>query len=221
MATWVPVNAHSNQSQAQNFCTMKKWRRKRAVRWGRPLRYAIVSESPRMLRLMNGTKIKQPIEGVELYIAKGKHVYALTQFGLRERCVDFTKKNNYCKKIISGRGHHQGQAYPRVRLHGKKYPLHVLMALAWKGGIPKGKVADHINGDIDDFSYENIRVIDIPENDRCGGILRRMRNAAKRMNEPRLNPKNMPQEKLLEIFETLPIPKNGRVKDEVWLRYLD
>ena len=154
-----------------------------------------------MLRLMNGTKIKQPIEGVELYIAKGKHVYALTRYGLRERCVDFTKKNNYCKKIISGRGHHQGQAYPRVRLHGKKYPLHVLMALAWKGGIPKGKVADHINGDIDNFSYENIRVIDIPENDRCGGILRRLRNAARKYNLPQMDPANRTPEDMLEVFE--------------------
>lgn len=184
------------------------------------LDYSVLSETPRILQLRDGTLLRQPIEGIDLYLSEDARVYAINRTGLREKRVDFTKKNNYCKRLTTGRGHHQGQNYPRVRFLGKKFSMHALMALAWKGGIPKGKVADHINGDIDDFSIRNIRVIDIPENDRCGGILRRMRNAAKRLKEQRLNPKNMPQEKLLEIFATIPIPKNGRVKDEVWLSYL-
>lgn len=75
------------------------------------------------------------------------------------------------------------------------------MAYAWLGGIPDGMVPDHINGNIDDFRTSNLRVITVEENDRCGGILRRLRNASIKYGLPELNPRNMTREELLERFE--------------------
>ena len=185
------------------------------------LDYSVLSETPRILQLRDGTLLRQPIEGIDLYLSEDARVYAINRTGLREKRVDYTKKNNYCKRLNTGRGHHQGQNYPRVRFLGKKYSMHTLMAILFKGGVPKGKVADHINGNIDDFSIRNIRVISIPENNRCGGILKRYRNASKRLNEPRLNPLNIPQEKLLRIFAEFRKPKSGKVKDSYLLSLLD
>jgi hypothetical protein len=91
------------------------------------------------------------------------------------------------------------------------------MALAWCGGIPDGFVADHINGDIDNFSFENIRVIDIPENNRCGGVLKRLRNLSKKRNDPSLNPLNIAQKDLLEIFDRT----KGRNLDKVFLKEVE
>ena len=168
---------------------------------GRLLRYVIISESPCRLRLLNGTELRQPIADVPLFVSKTGKVYSLTQQGLRERRVNFTKKRNYCKKLTTGRGHHQGQAYPRVPYRSNDYPMHKLMALAWKDGIGIGKVVDHINGDIDNFSFENIRVIEITENNWCGGILRRLRNAARKHNLPYMDPARRTPDDMLDLFK--------------------
>ena len=190
----------------------KKRRKPRSP--GKPLWYKQDPRDKRTIILKNGTCIRQAIVGVGLYISHGRSLYALTGQGLCKRTVDYSKKKNYCKKITTGRGHNQGETYPRVTFRGKKYALHQLMAKAWKGGIPDGFVADHINGDIDDFSYENIRVIDKPENSRCGGILKRLRNLSRKRNDPSLNPLIIAQKDLLEIFERT----KGRNLDKVFLK---
>lgn len=196
----------------------KKRRKPRSP--GKPLWYKQDPRDKRTIILKNGTRIRQAIVGVGLYISHGRSLYALTGQGLCKRTVDYSKKKNYCKKITTGRGHNQGETYPRVWFQGKKYRLHQLMALAWCGGIPEGFVADHINGDIDNFSFENIRVIDIPENNRCGGILKRLRNLSKKRNDPSLDPLNIKQEDLLEIFERTKGVK-GKKLDKVFLKEVE
>lgn len=196
---------------------MSKKKRKKP---GKAMRFKQDPMDARTLILRNGTRIRQSIEGVGLYISHGKRLYALTSRGLCPRSVDFTQKNNYCKRLNTGRGRAQGQVYPRVSLQGKKYRLHQLMALAWCGGIPDGFVADHINGDIDNFSFENIRVIDILENNRCGGILKRLRNLSKKRNDPSLDPLNIKQDDLLEIFERTKGVK-GKKQDKVFLKEVE
>lgn len=190
----------------------------------RRLEYKQDPSDTMQLILRNGTRIRKGEPDVELYISPGKRVYGITMFGLREKRVDYCKKNNYCKKITTGRGHHQGESYPRVTFCGKKYALHQLMAKAWKGGVPIGFVADHTNGDIDDFSYENIRVIDIAENDRCGGILKRLRNLSEERIDPSLLPVNIKNVDLLEIFERTKCMKGTRSKRkrrEMFLRAVE
>lgn len=155
----------------------------------------------RQLILNNGTRLRQAYDGVGLFLSQGGNVYALSPVGLRSRRVNFWKKNTYCKRLRTGRGHHQGQCYPFVHFHGHVYRLHQLMACAWLGGIPDGMVPDHINGNINDFRTANLRVIPVEENDRCGGILRRLRNASVKYDLPELNPLHMPREELLDRFE--------------------
>jgi len=167
----------------------------------KPLCYKPDPQNKRQLILRNGTRLRQAIIDVNLYLSQGGNVYALTQLGLRNRRVNFWKKNNYCKRIMHGRGRCQGQCYPYVHFHEHTYRLHQLMACAWLGGIPDGMVPDHINGNIDDFRTANLRVITVEENDRCGGILRQLRNASVKYNLSELNPRNMSREELLERFE--------------------
>ena len=171
----------------------------------------------RQLILCNGTRLRQAYDGVGLFLSQGGNVYALTQLGLRNRRVNFWKKNTYCKRLHTGRGRSQGQCYPYVHFHEHTYRLHQLMACAWLGGIPDGMVPDHINGNIDDFRTANLRVITVEENDRCGGILRRLRNASVKYNLSELNPSNMSREELLDLFERLK-PYRGKALDEAILQ---
>lgn len=191
----------TNICKSQRIKQRQLRNKRKARKPGRPLRYVVVSESPRVLRLTNGTELRQPVEGVELYISQNGRVFSLTSFGLRERHVDFTKKNHYLKPLHTGRGRSQGQVYPRLGFRGKKYSIHQLIAIAWKGGIGFGEVVDHINGDIDNFSFDNIRVIEIPENNWCGGILRRLRNAARKHNLPYMDPARRTPEDMLDLFK--------------------
>lgn len=158
-------------------------------------------DDSRQLILSNGTRLRQAYDGVGLFLTQGGNVYALTRLGLRNRRVNYWKKNTYCKRLHTGRGCSQGQNYPYVEYHGRTYRIHRLMAHAWLGGIPDGMVPDHINGDIDDFRTANLRIVSVEENDRCGGILRRLRNASVKYGLPELNPRNMSREELLERFE--------------------
>ena len=167
----------------------------------KPLCYKPDPQDKRQLILSNGTRLRQACDGVGLYLSQRGGVYALTRLGLHNRRVGFWKKNNYCKRIMHGCGRSQGQSYPYVGYRGRTYRVHRLMACAWLGGIPDGMVPDHINGDIDNFRCENLRVVPREENDRCGGILRRLRNASIKYNLPELNPIHMTQEELLERFE--------------------
>ena len=221
MATCVYVNGRSNQNQAQNFSLMSKKKRKYRNP-GKPLRFRRDPVDKRVLILLNGTRIRQPIVGVGLYLSERKRVYTLTEIGLRHKRVNYWKKNHYLKRTRTG--HRQGQIYPYVSFQGRTYRMHILMALAWKGGLPEGMVADHTNGDIDDFSAENIRIIDIPENIRCGGILRRLRNVAKERNDPSLLPVNIDNADLLEIFERtkcMQTTKNRRKRKAMFLREVE
>ena len=197
---------------------MSKKRRKIS---GPPLQYKVDPDDERQLILKNGTRIRQPIIGVGLYLSERKRVYTLTRMGLRPRRVNYWKKNHYLKRTRNG--HRQGQSYPYVSFQGRTYRMHILMALAWKGGLPRWMVADHTNGDIDNFSAENIRVIDITENYRCSGILKRLRNAAIKRHEPSLDPLNWRIGDLLDLFERLRVMQGlpRRQKEKVFLRELD
>lgn len=192
------------KSTCKSLCIAERHLRNRRRKPRKPqpfLWFKFDPDDSRQLILSNGTRLRQAYDGVGLFLSQGGNVYALSRVGLRYRRVNFWKKNTYCKRLHTGRGRSQGQTYPYVHYQGRTYRLHQLMAYAWLGGIPDGMVPDHINGNIDDFSLRNIRVVTVEENDRCGGILRRLRNASVKYNLPELNPRNMTQEELLERFE--------------------
>ncbi len=125
-------------------------------------------------------------------------MYALSKYGLLPRKIQYLRKNHYCKKTKGGAT--QGQRYPYVMFRGKKYDVHLLVVLAWIGERKDGEEIDHINGNIDDCRVINLRIVTKEENRRCAKILRKLRKAAKQLHDPALDPKNMPQERLLKIF---------------------
>ncbi len=176
-----------------------------------PVAYVVVSESPRILRLKNGTRLKQAIEGVELYLSQGGRVYSLTKYGLRQITIQYNRKKQYGKKSVNGVNN--GPRYPYVIFNGKKYDVHLLVVLAWIGVRKDGEEIDHINGNIDDCRKVNLRIVTKEENRRCAQILRRLRKAAKELKDPTLDPKNMTQERLLKIYATITVDDPAKIME--------
>ena len=158
--------------------------------------YAVVADNQKTLRLRNGTVLRQAIPGVGLYLSQGGRVYSLTAFGLRPRRIRFLKKNNYGKKSANG------------------YDVHILVTLAWLRPRREGEEIDHINGNIDDCRLVNLRIVTKEENRRCAQILRRLRKAAKQLNDPSLDPINIPQSRLLKIFATLTVDDPTKIMED-------
>lgn len=177
-----------------------------------PVEYAVVADNHRILRLRNGTALRQAISGVGLYLSQGGRVYSLTAFGLRPRRIRFLKKNNYGKKTANGVPN--GQRYPYVDFRGKKYDVHLLVVLAWLRQRREGEEIDHINGNIDDCRLVNLRIVTKEENRRCAQILRRLRKAAKQLKDPTLNPRNMTQERLLKIYATITVDDPAKIMED-------
>lgn len=182
-----------------------------------PVEYVVVSESPRILRLKNGTRLKQAIEGVELYLSQGGRVYSLTKYGLRQIAIQYNRKKQYGKKSVNGVNN--GPRYPYVIFNGKKYDVHFLVVLAWIGVRKDGEEIDHINGNIDDCRLVNLRIVTKEENRRCAQILRRLRKAAKQLNDPSLDPLNIPQSRLLKIFASLTVADPKDIMDDDFTHY--
>jgi len=170
-------------------------------RWAKPIGYKVDINDPHQLILRNGTRIRQILDGVDLYLSESGLVYSLTRFGLRRRRVDINKKSRYGLKSYNGVKN--GQTYPYITFRGHTYRVHIYMALAWIGPRPNGHEIDHLNGNIDDWRRCNLDYVTIEENRRRAAILRRLRNAARQLNNPLLDPINIPQERLLRIFDSV------------------
>ena len=177
-----------------------------------PREYAVVADNQNILRLRNGTVLRQAIPGVGLYLSQGGQVYSLTAFGLRPRRIRFLKKNKDGRK--SRNGVPNGQRYPYVDFRSKSYPVHILVTLAWLRARREGEEIDHINGNIDDCRLVNLRIVTKEENRRCAQILRRLRKAAKQLKDPSLDPIHIPQSRLLKIFATLTVCDPKDVMDD-------
>ena len=174
--------------------------------------YAVVADNGKTLRLRNGTALRQAISGVGLYLSQSGRVYSLTAFGLRPRRTRFLKKNNYGKKTSGGTA--QGQRYPYIMFQGRKYEVHILVTLAWLRPRREGEEIDHINGNIDDCRLVNLRIVTKEENRRCAQILRRLRKAARELNDPSLDPKNRTPEDMLKIYATLTVCDPNKIMDD-------
>jgi hypothetical protein len=76
----------------------------------------------------------------------------------------------------------------------------MLMALTWIGPRPEGYEVDHINGDMLDWSTDNLQYVTPKENIKRAVILRARRMVARQDNDPSKLPENMKPEELLAIF---------------------
>ena len=108
-----------------------------------------------------------------IWISHDLRVYALDGEQFVQLKVNTSRNRNYGQ--LSPGGFRSGHTYPRVDYKGKTYYVHRLMAIAWIGVIPEGWQVDHINGDIYNWSLDNIRIVTMAENYRCGVILRWLR----------------------------------------------
>ena len=79
----------------------------------------------------------------------------------------------------------------------------MLMALTWIGSRPEGMEVDHLNGDMLDWSTDNLEYITPAENRKRARLLRVLRSIGR-------DPKQMSREELLSIFSkyTFTNPQN-------------
>lgn len=176
-----------------------------------PLWYKVNPNDPSVLILRNGMRIKQK-EGLDLFISDQGALYSLTRRGLRRLRINYTRKRRYGKK--SRNGVPNGRRYPYITFRGGTYVIHILMVETWIRPRREGEEIDHINGNIDDCRLINLRIVTKEENRRCAQILRRLRKAAKQLNDPSLDPLNIPQPRLLKIFATLTVGDPAKIMED-------
>ena len=83
--------------------------------------------------------------------------------------------------------------YPKLQHYLGNARVHMLMALTWLGPIPACHVVDHLNGDIFDWSLDNLQYVTPQENHKRARLLQVLRSIGR-------NPKKMSREELLNIF---------------------
>ena len=82
--------------------------------------------------------------------------------------------------------------YPSVRQYGNVM-CHTVMALTWIGPRPAGCECDHINGDITNWSVDNLQYVTPAENRKRARLLRVLRSIGR-------DPRKMSRDELLGIF---------------------
>lgn len=108
-------------------------------------------------------------QGKPLYCSRDGHFY--NRYG-REIRYHFSPYNR-----TPGRGCHnkkRGLQYPDMTGFGS-IKCHLLIAVTWIGPRPEGYECDHINGDIMNWSADNLEWVTPAENRRRASILRKLR----------------------------------------------
>ena len=159
------------------------------------------------LRLVDGTIVRKCPTDKPLYCSRAGKFYSihnaiLTDDGwvLRE-----VKPNFSPAMRTPGRHCHNGRrgcVYPIMRQYDKQL-CHKLIALTWIGPRPQGMEIDHVNGNILDWSVENLEYVTPAENRKRARLLRVLRSIGR-------DPLKMSREELLEIFRKYEFvnPKN-------------
>ena len=99
-----------------------------------------------------------------------------------------------CTPIVRRPNRHS--QYPLIWRGNTTITIHVIVARAWIGGIPKGWHVDHIDGNKFDAAVRNLRIVPAWLNHRDGGFLRKLRHK-------KIDPTMFAQAVLLEYFERM------------------
>lgn len=99
-----------------------------------------------------------------------------------------------CTPIVRRPNRHS--QYPLIWHGNTTITIHVIVARAWIGGIPKGWQVDHIDGNKFDAAVRNLRIVPAWLNHRDGGFLRKLRHK-------KIDPTMFAQAVLLEYFERM------------------
>ena len=163
-------------------------------------------EGHEQLRLVDGTIVRRCPIVKPLYCSRDGRFFSvrnaiLTDYGwiLNEIQYNFSSSSR-----TPGRACHNGRRgniYPIMR-HFDNMQCHKLIALTWIGPRPlytdsKGELrpmeVDHLNGDIMDWSADNLQYVTTKENNRRARILRSLRQQS-------IDPTTLTRSQLLQIF---------------------
>lgn len=156
------------------------------------------------LRLVDGTIVRKCPTIKPLYCSRAGKFYSvhnaiLTDDGWVLREIKPVLKQSGTRRCTHTNG--TGTHYPFMRNFGNKH-CHFLVAAAWLGprpmvcdqdGITIRMQIDHLNGDIFDWSADNLQYVTPAENRKRAKLLRVLRSIGR-------DPKQMSREELLEIF---------------------
>ena len=125
---------------------------------------------PNIQFLPDGTEVKLcPIEFTKkpLYCSRAGKFYNLQ---LIEMKTDYSpsQRRGYVREST-------GSRYPRVPSHYGHNTCHKIMALTWLGPQVPGMEVDHVNGDIFNWSADNLEWVTPAENRRRARLLRLLR----------------------------------------------
>ena len=154
---------------------------------------------PEQLRLTDGTIVRRCPTDKPLYCSRAGKFYSVHGMAITdEGCVMQEIKPNWNEAMVHHKG---GSCYPLLRSY---YPhlCHNLIALTWLGPrpivvTPEGNAIpleiDHLNGDILDWSVDNLQYVTPAENRKRARLLRVLRSIGR-------DPRKMSRAELLEIF---------------------
>ena len=170
--------------------------------------YGFTDKSQTVVRIYttNGGMItaKQCPTDKPLYCTRDGHFFSLTKFGLREvkPCFAVPRDPRVCHT-----------RYPFMRQFGAKH-CHFLVAGAWYGPRPEGMVIDHLNGDILNWSAENLEYVTPEENRKRARLLRVLRSIGR-------EPKEMSYAELGEIFRKYRFEEPEKIMDADMTRHME
>ena len=149
------------------------------------------------LRLVDGTIVRKCPTDKPLYCSREGKFYSVHMMQITEEgCVMREVRPSFSpirrKRWRSSNGI-SGTQYPVMR-NFNCMNCHTLIALTWIGPRPQGMEIDHLNGNILDWSADNLEYVTPAENRKRARLLRVLRNIGR-------DPRKMSREELLEIFE--------------------
>ena len=147
------------------------------------------------LRLVDGTIVRKCPTIKPLYCSRAGKFYSVHNMQITdEGCIMREIKPNLAQAGTRKCTHTNGNGthYPFLRQFRAKH-CHFLVAGAWYGPRPEGMVIDHLNGDILNWSADNLEYVTPEENIKRARLLRVLRNIGR-------DPKQMSRDELQAIF---------------------
>lgn len=152
---------------------------------------------PEQFRLVDGTIVRRCPTDKPRYCSRTGKFYSVHNMQITdEGCIMHEVKPNFSPAMRTpGRHCHNGKrgwVYSIMRQYDKQL-CHKLIALTWIGPRSEGMEIDHINGDILNWSADNLEYVTPEENRKRARLLRVLRSSGR-------DPKQMSREELLSIF---------------------
>ena len=148
-----------------------------------------VSDFPPSLMCEDSTEVRLcPLDrtkGIPIYCSRSGLFFSYAN-GELKKVKPYANRHFKCKSNVHS-------DYPKLQHYLGNARVHMLMALTWIGPSPAGHVVDHLNGNIFDWSADNLQWVIPAENHKRARLLRVLRSIGR-------DPKQMRQTELLAIF---------------------